>query len=65
MPKTENAIHIVTIYNQDGTETERLVTAPKPTAAMRHCIGVKKASPADVARVLGAGGKVEDAGETL
>ena len=56
-------IFLLTCYDSEGAETERLVTAAKPTQAMRHAIGVRRAKPEDVARVLGAGGKVEDAAE--
>ena len=56
-------IYLLTCYDAEQKETERLVSASKPTEAMRQAVGVKRASPADVARVLGAGGKVEQAAE--
>ena len=60
MTATELSIYLLTCYDAEQKETERLVKAAKPTEAMRHAVGVRKASPDDVARVLGAGGKVEE-----
>lgn len=59
----EKTIYLLVITDTDGQETERLVSAAKPTDAMRHALGVRRANPQDVARVLGAGGKVEQAAE--
>ena len=59
MPKAEVSIYLITCYDEDQKETERLIKAAKPTDAMRCVVGVRKAKPEDVARVLGAGGKVE------
>ncbi len=58
----ERTIFLITIFGK-GTEadTERLVNAPTRNAALHHAAAVNKASAADVARVLGAGGKVESA----
>ncbi len=57
----DTTIYLLTLTDAEGEETERLVTAEKPTQAMGHAIGVRRAKPEDVARVLGAGGKVEQA----
>ena len=65
MPKNESALYLLTCYGvvEDGEQTqiERLVKAAKPTEAMRHAVGVKKATPEDVARVMQAGGRIEEA----
>ena len=63
MTATELSIYLLTYTDAEGSETLRLVKAAKPTQAMGHAIGVRRAKPEDVARVLGAGGKVEDAAE--
>lgn len=62
MPSTvEKTIYLVTIFGQgDEPDTERLLNSPTRASCVGHVIGVNKASAADVARVLGAGGKVED-----
>lgn len=63
MPKTANAIFLLTYTDAEGVEHERLVRAAKPTAAMRHAVGVRRASTEDVARIVGAGAKIEEAAE--
>ena len=57
----ERTIFLVTVFNADGTETERLVNAPTRAAGLKHAAVINKASAADVALVLGNGGKVEEA----
>jgi len=59
--KNGSAIHLLTYTDAEGKETERLIEAAKPSKAMQHAIGVRRAKPEDVARVLGAGGKLEQA----
>ena len=61
MPATEKTIYLLTCIDVDGKETERLVEAESRAAGLAHVAKLNKASPADVARVLGAGGKVEQA----
>ena len=56
-------IYLITQFDADNAETERLVNAESRSAALKHVARLNKASPADVARVLGAGGKVEEAQE--
>ena len=55
----DKSIFLITQFAADGTEAERLVEAATRNAALHHCIALNKASAADVARVLGADGKVE------
>lgn len=58
----ENALYLITIFGElEQKDTERLVSAPSRAKAAQHAFGVNKASPADVARVLQAGGKIEQA----
>ena len=57
----EKTIFLVTVFNADGTEVERLVSAETRAAALKHAAVINKASAADVALVLGKGGKVEEA----
>ena len=57
--KNDTSIFLLTYTDSDGKTAERLMQAMKPTAAMREVIGVKRAQPEDVARVMAAGGKVE------
>ena len=57
--KTDTSIFLLTYTDSEGKTAERLMQAMKPTSAMREVIGVQRAKPEDVARVLGAGGKVE------
>ena len=61
MAKNESAIYLLTCFDAEGKETERLVEAATRAAAVKHALQCNKASAADVARVLGAGGKVEEA----
>jgi len=61
MAKNEQAIYLATCFDAEGKETERLVNAASRSAATKHVVALNKASAADVARVLGAGGKVEEA----
>ncbi len=56
---SDNAIFLLISTDAEGNESERLVSASKPTEAMRHVLGVRRAKPEDVARVMGAGGKIE------
>ena len=58
---TEKTIFLLTCFDAEGAETERLVFAESRSAGLAHVAKLNKASPADVARVLGAGGKVEEA----
>ncbi len=58
----EKNIYLVVCTDAEGKETERLVSAAKPTEAIGHVVGVRRAKPEDVARVMGAGGKIEEAG---
>ncbi len=58
---TENPIYILNCTDAEGKESERLVRAAKPTAAMGHVVGVRRAKPDDVARVMQAGGTIEEA----
>lgn len=60
---TEKAIYLITHFAAEGTETERLVNAESRSAAMKHVAQLNKASASDVARVMAAGGKVEEARE--
>jgi hypothetical protein len=59
----ESFIYLATCYDAAQKETERLIKATKPTKAMRTVVGVRRATPEDVARIIGAGGKIEDAAE--
>lgn len=59
MATAETTIFLLTTFDADGMEAERLVDAETRHAAQNHALRVNKASAADVARVLGAGGKVE------
>ena len=61
MAKT--ALFLLTYTDAEGKEAERLVRAAKPTAVMRHAVGVRRATPEDAARIVGAGGKIEEAAE--
>ena len=58
---TESTIFLLTCFDAEGKETERLVESTTRHGAMHHVARLNKASAADVARVLGAGGKVESA----
>ena len=61
MPKAEQAIYLITEFNADNKESERLVSAESRSKALGHVVRLNKASAADVARVMAAGGSVEDA----
>ena len=61
MTATELSIFLLTTFDAEGKETERLVSAATRHDATAHAVKINKASAADVARVLGAGGKVEEA----
>ena len=63
MTTTANAIYLLTCFDAEGVETERLVEAESAHKARQHVVRLNKASSHDVARVLGAGGKVEEARE--
>ena len=52
-------IWLVTVFNADGTEVERLVRADTRGNALKHVAVINKAGPQNVADVLGSGGKVE------
>ena len=54
-------IFLLTCFDAEGAETERLVNAESRSAGLAHVARLNKASPADVARVLQAGGRVETA----
>lgn len=56
MTATELSIFLLTTFDSEGKETERLVSA-----ATAHAVKVNKASAGDVARVMQAGGKIESA----
>ncbi len=58
---TESTLYLLTCFDAEGKESERLVSAASRAAGLAHVAKLNKASPADVARVLGAGGKVEEA----
>jgi len=60
---TEKDIYLITCFDAEEEETERLVNAETRNQAVHHVVRINKASAADVARVLGAGGKVEEAVE--
>ena len=63
MPKDENAIYLITQFDADSVETERLISAESRAAALKHVVRLNKASAADVARVMAAGASVEEAKE--
>lgn len=63
MTATERTIFLLTYFDEEGGEKERLVEAPTRAAAVKHALQVNKAGAADVARVLGANGTVEKAAE--
>lgn len=56
-------LFLVSIYNADGTETERLIRANSAHAARSHVMHACKANADNVADVLGKGGKIEQAAE--
>ena len=61
----DKTLFLITLFCAPGTggdpETERLVNADSRSKAAQHVMAVNKAAPADVARVLSAGGTVEEA----
>lgn len=61
MTTTELTIYLLTTFDPEGKETERLVEATTRNAAVFHVAKLNKASAGDVARVMAAGGKVEQA----
>ena len=63
MPKAEQAIYLITQFDAESVETERLVSAESRSKAQGHVVRLNKASSNDVARVLTNGGKVEQAVE--
>ena len=63
MPATEKVLALATFFDKDGKETSRLIRAASINAAKKHVFHICKASADDVARVLGAGGKIEEAAE--
>lgn len=56
-------IYLLTCFDAEGKESERLVEAETRAKATGHALKLNKASAGDVARVLGSGGKVEQAAE--
>lgn len=56
-------IFLITQFDADSNETERLVKAETRSKAIAHAVKLNKASADDVARVMAAGGAVEDAKE--
>lgn len=65
MPTADKTLYLVTLIDQSEQQRdqERLVNATTRNAALKHVVGLNKASPADVARVMAAGGKVEEVAE--
>ena len=63
MTATEKVIYLLTCFDAESKETERLVEAESRAAGLAHVAKLNKASPQDVARVLGAGGRIEEAAE--
>ena len=57
--RMEKTLFLLTTFDAEGTEAERIVSAATRNAAVQHAVRVNKASAADVARVLSAGGKLE------
>lgn len=62
MPE-EMTIFLITEFNADESEYERLVKAESRAAALKHVVRLNKASADDVARVMAGGGTVEEAKE--
>lgn len=60
MPKKERVIFLIS-QGEGEARQHRLINATSKLKAIEHILDAKKASAADVARVLGAGGKVEEA----
>ena len=63
MTATEKTITLATFFDKDGKSVERLIKASSVNAAKKHVFHICKASADDVARVLGAGGRIEEAAE--
>lgn len=61
MTATDLSIFLLTTFDAEGKETQRLVKAETRLKASHHALRTNLASADDVARVLGAGGKVEEA----
>ena len=57
---SQKTLWIITVINRDGTQDERLVNEHKRGDALSAIATVKRANPFDVARILAAGGKIED-----
>lgn len=58
---SEKRIFLVTIGALPDGDNERLVEAASAKAAMQYCVSVQRASAGDVARLMAAGVKVEQA----
>ena len=56
----DKTIFLVIVFNADGTEASRLVSAPTRNAAVAHVLHACKASAEDVWEVTAKGGKVEE-----
>ena len=56
-------IYLITQFDAQGKESERLVNAESRAAATKHALRINKASAADVARVMATGAEVEEAKE--
>ena len=56
-------IYLITQFDADSVETERLVSAESRAAALKHVVRLNKASSNDVARCMAAGASVEEAKE--
>lgn len=61
MKNAADAIFLITTFDAEGKENERLVRAESAHAARTHALRVNKASASDVARVMDTGAKIEDA----
>ena len=61
MTDTKGDIYLATYTDAAGKETERLIRAEKRSAAQNHVLHLCKANAQNVADVLGAGGKIEEA----
>lgn len=62
---SEKRIFLVELHSagQAVLPHERLIEAESARAAVQHCVSVQRASAADVARLMAAGVKVEQASE--
>ena len=56
-------IYLITQFDAQGKESERLVKAESRSKAIGHVAKLNKASPDDVARVMQTGAEVEEAKE--